>query len=136
VSGELHISASPVVLRLVRALEALAQQVPPEDFAVIGGLAVMVRLEGAHRVTDDLDTVAIQHGDDPTTVEVITGVKGTIAGTRVDCIGVGDIPAAELPLAKLPTTRLTGLSSSRTDGRSTRQRVKYSTLTISMGRRR
>lgn len=105
-SGELHISASPVVIRLVHALGALAQQVPTPEFAVIGGLAVMVRLEGAHRVTDDLDTVAIQHGDDPITVEVVIGVKGTIEGTKVDCIGVGDVPAAELPLANLPDDAL------------------------------
>jgi hypothetical protein len=30
---------------------------------VIGGLAVLARLQGAHRVTYDLDTVATQHGD-------------------------------------------------------------------------
>jgi hypothetical protein len=106
VSGELRISASPVVTRLVRALEVLAQQVPTREFAVIGGLAVMVRLEGAHRVTDDLDTVATQHGDDPITVEVVIGTEGTIEGTRVDCIGVGDVPAAELPLANLPDDAL------------------------------
>jgi hypothetical protein len=106
VFGELHISASPVVTRLVRALETLAQQVPISEFGVIGGLAVMVRLEGAHRVTDDLDTVATQHGESPITVEVVVGPQGTIEGTKVDCIGVGDVPAAELPLANLPDNPL------------------------------
>jgi hypothetical protein len=86
----------------MRALEALALQVPTGGFAVIGGLAVMVRLEGAHRVTDDLDTVATQRGDEPTSVEVVTGVEGMIEGTKVDCIGVGDVPAAELSRAHLP----------------------------------
>ena len=105
-SGELHISASPVVTRLVRALETLAQQIPISEFAVIGGLAVMVRLGGAHRVTDDLDTVATQHGESPITVEVVVGPKGTIEGTKVDCIGVGDVRAAELPLANLPDNPL------------------------------
>jgi hypothetical protein len=95
-----------VFIRLVRALEALAQKVPTPEFAVIGGLAVMVRLKGAHRVTDDLDTVATQHGDDPITVEVVIGAEGTIEGTKVDCIGVGDVPAAELPLASLPDDTL------------------------------
>jgi hypothetical protein len=66
----------------------------------------MVRLEGAHRVTDDVDTVATQHGSDPTTVEVIAGPNRAIEGTKVDCIAVGDVPAAELPLAKLPDDAL------------------------------
>ncbi len=95
-----------MVTRLVRALEALAQQVPTSEFAVIGGLAVMVRLEGAHRVTDDLDTVATQHGDGPITVELVVGAQGTIEGTKVDCIGVGDVPAAALLLANLPDDAL------------------------------
>jgi hypothetical protein len=94
------------MIRLVRALEALAQKVPTPEFAVIGGLAVMVRLEGAHRVTDDLDTVATQHGDDPITVEVAIGAEGTIEGTKVDCIGVGDVPATELSIASLPDDAL------------------------------
>jgi hypothetical protein len=106
VSGELHISANPVILRLIRALQALAQQVPIAEFAVIGGLAVMVRLQGAHRVTDDLDTVATQHGDDPTRVEIVTGAEGAIEGTKVDCIAVGDVPAAELHSADLPEEEL------------------------------
>ena len=105
-SGELHISVNPVVSRLVRALEALTQQVPTPEFAVIGGLAVMVRLEGAHRVTDDIDTVATQHGDGPITVEVVIGPEGTMEGTKVDCIGVGDVPAAELSPADLPDDAL------------------------------
>jgi len=106
VSGELHISASSVVTRLVRSLEVLAQQVPISEFAIIGGLAVMVRLEGAHRVTDDIDTVAAQHGDGPIMVEAVAGAQGTIEGTKVDCIGVGAVAAAELPLANLPDDAL------------------------------
>jgi hypothetical protein len=106
VSGELHISANPVILRLVRALQTLSQQVPTAEFAVIGGLAVMVRLQGAHRVTDDLDTVAAQHGDDPTRVEIVTGAEGAIEGTKVDCIAVGDVPAVELNSEELPDDEL------------------------------
>ncbi|MGA3147432.1 MAG: nucleotidyl transferase AbiEii/AbiGii toxin family protein [Acidimicrobiales bacterium] len=95
-----------MVLRLVRALQTLVQQVPTTEFAVIGGLAVMVRLQGAHRVTDDLDTVATQHGDDPTRVEIVTGIEGAVEGTKVDCIAVGDVPAAELHGAELPDDEL------------------------------
>jgi hypothetical protein len=72
---------------------------------VIGGLAVLVRLEGAHRVTDDLDTVATRHGDEPTVVEAVIaaqGVDGLLKGTKVDCIAVGDVLAAELLTEHLP----------------------------------
>jgi hypothetical protein len=56
---------------------------------VIGGLAVLARLEGAHRVTDDLDTVATQHGDEPTAVEAVVaadGVDGLLGGTKIDAL--------------------------------------------------
>jgi hypothetical protein len=72
---------------------------------VIGGLAVLARLQGAHRVTDDLDTVATQHGDEPTAVEAVVaavGIDGLLRGTKVDCIAVGDVPAAELLSEQLP----------------------------------
>jgi hypothetical protein len=135
VSGELHISDNPVILRLIRALQTLAQEVPSAEFAVIGGLAVMVRLQGAHRVTDDLDTVATQHGDDPTRVEIVTGVDGAIEGTKVDCIAVGDVPAAELLSEELPEDEPTGRSSSPTDGRSIQRRIDSSVPMISSCRR-
>lgn len=66
----------------------------------------MVRLQGAHRVTDDLDTVATQHGDDPTRVEIVAGAEGAVDGTKVDCIAVGDVPAAELLSEELPEDEL------------------------------
>lgn len=68
-------------------------------------MAVAARLEGAHRVTDDLDTVAEQHGDQPTVVEAVVaadGVGGLLEGTKVDCIAVGDVPADELLPEHLP----------------------------------
>jgi hypothetical protein len=82
---------------LVASLAALTESASPAEFAVIGGLAVLARLEGAHRVTDDLDTVATQHGDEPTVVEAVIaaqGVDGLLKGTKVDCIAVGDVPAS------------------------------------------
>lgn len=103
-SGELRLEG-PRITTLVTSLAALAEGAPTAEFAVIGGLAVLARLEGAHRVTDDLDTVATQHGDEPTAVEAVVaadGVDGLLGGTKIDCIAVGDVPAAELLAEHLP----------------------------------
>jgi hypothetical protein len=104
VSGEIRLEG-PTITTLVASLAALAERAPVAEFAVIGGLAVAARLEGAHRVTDDLDTVATQHGDHPTAVEAVVaaeGVGGLLEGTKVDCIAVGDVPAGELSPENLP----------------------------------
>ena len=85
---------------MVTSLSALAEMVPIDDFAVIGGLAVLARLEGAHRVTDDLDTVATQRGDAMSGVEAVLvppGPNGFLIGTKVDCSSVGDVAAADSP---------------------------------------
>ena len=70
-SGELRLEGSGIS-KLVASLAALTKSASTAEFPVIGGLAVLARLEGAHRVTDDLDTVATQHGDEPTVVEAFT----------------------------------------------------------------
>ena len=83
-SGELRLANSGVA-PLVTSLAALAEAVPIGEFAVIGGLAVLARLQGAHRVTYDLDTVATQHGDELTAVEAVVGadgVDGLLLGTK------------------------------------------------------
>lgn len=103
-SGELRLEGLGIG-NLVASLAALTESAPSADFAVIGGLAVLARLGGAHRVTDDLDTVATQHGDEPTVVEAVIaaqGIDGALKGTKVDCIAVGDVPAAELSAEHLP----------------------------------
>jgi hypothetical protein len=89
----------------VTSLAALAEAVPFEEFAVIGGLAVLARLQGAHRITYDLDTVATQHGDEMTAVEAVVGtdgVDGLLLGTKIDCIAVGDVPASDIAPDLLP----------------------------------
>ncbi len=103
-SGELRLEG-PGIGNLVASLATLTESAPSADFAAIGGLAVLARLGGAHRVTDDLDTVATQHGDEPTVVEAVIAAQGTdgaLNGTKVDCIAVGDVPAAELSAEHLP----------------------------------
>ena len=103
-SGELRLANSGVA-PLVASLAALAEAVPIGEFAVIGGLAVLARLQGAHRVTYDLDTVATQHGDELTAVETVIstdGVDGLLLGTKIDCIAVGDVPASDIPAELLP----------------------------------
>ena len=97
-SGDLRLANSGVA-PLVTSLAALAEAVPIGEFAVIGGLAVLARLQGAHRVTYDLDTVATQHGDELTAVETVIsteGVDGLLLGTKIDCIAVGDVPASDI----------------------------------------
>ena len=103
-SGELRLANSGVA-PLVTSLAALAEAVPIGEFAVIGGLAVLARLQGAHRVTYDLDTVATQHGDELTAVETVIGtegVDGLLLGTKIDCIAVGDVPASDISPDLLP----------------------------------
>jgi hypothetical protein len=67
VSGELRLANSGVA-PLVTSHAALAEAAPIGEIAVIGGLAVLARLQRSHRVTYDLDPVATQHGDDLTAV--------------------------------------------------------------------
>ncbi len=103
-SGELRLANSGVA-PLVTSLAALAEAVPIGEFAVIGGLAVLARLQGAHRVTYDLDTVATKHGDELTAVETVIGtegVDGLLLGTKIDCIAVGDVPASDIAPDLLP----------------------------------
>jgi hypothetical protein len=72
---------------------------------VIGGLAVLARLQAAHRVTYDLDTVATRHGDELTAAETVIstdGVDGLLLGTKIDCIAVGDMPASDISPDLLP----------------------------------
>jgi hypothetical protein len=90
---------------LVSSLARLVERAETSEFAVIGGLAVFVRLEIEYRVTDDLDTVASQHGDEPTAVTAVIeaeGIDGLLGGTKIDCIAVGHVPAAGLDAAQLP----------------------------------
>ncbi len=68
------------------------------DWALIGGLAVMVRLEDAHRPTRDIDTLSRQVDPEPKVTllgiaesETSTGVL-LPDGTKVDIIGVEPVP--------------------------------------------
>jgi hypothetical protein len=97
------------IATLVGSLAVLAERVPIFEFAVIGGLAVLVHLEGAHRATDDVDTVAAQHRDAPTAIDVLKaqlGASGTVLGIKVDCIAVGETPASAFSPSELPVDEL------------------------------
>jgi hypothetical protein len=99
VSGELRVGSAGDISGRVDRSRA------DREFAVIGGLAVLARLQGAHRVTYDLDTVATQHGDELTAVETVIstdGVDGLLLGTKIDCIAVGDVPANDIAPDLLP----------------------------------
>lgn len=70
------------------------------DFALVGGLAVMVRLGGAHRVTNDLDGV-FDNPDENTAATLVTaGVaepSGDAAGILVDGTKLDVIDTQPLP---------------------------------------
>jgi len=110
VSGEILLLDGPggSASRLVGALHTLAEEVPPSEFALIGGLAVMTRLGRVHRVTDDLDAAAQSVDGGPSRLSVLVGggesgrARYPIGGVKVDCIDVGSIPAADLDPGALP----------------------------------
>jgi hypothetical protein len=109
VSGDVVLSdEGGVAARLVTALATLTAQVAPGTFALIGGLAVMTRLRSVHGVTDDIDGVSEQLGNDPSDVAIVLGESGPrgvrrlIDGVMIDHIDVSDTPAAQIPAADLP----------------------------------
>lgn len=97
---------SPVV-NFVEALGRLALEGMPRT-VVIGGVAVMCRLAGAHRPTADVDAL-VRDDSVPSAVEILIGHGATrtthgveLAGVRVDLLEVGDVPSADA----LPTDEL------------------------------
>lgn len=109
VSGDILLSdEGGVAVRLVTALATLTSHVRPGGFALIGGLAVMTRLGSIHRVTDDIDGVCEQRGDDPSDIAIVLGETGRggirrlIDGVKIDHIDVSDTPAAQIPRKDLP----------------------------------
>lgn len=90
---------------LVRGLAALEDSKIPRH-ALVGGVAVMIRLSQAHRATQDLDEVV--EPSSPSAAVLIGGVGSpehrvvTPAGVRIDLISVGDRPMAELHPDELP----------------------------------
>lgn len=93
---ELDGGARELVIAVVRMREA------GFDFALVGGLAVMLRLAEAHRVTLDLDGVFDNITDTPTTEQLVLAGVATdddapqrvlVAGTKVDVIDTYELPA-------------------------------------------
>lgn len=89
-------------------LLAAVARLEGRDFALVGGLAVMIRLNGNHRVTNDLDSVFNNSSsDDTTTILVSAGIatdddapqRVLIDGTKLDVIDTEPLPpnAADLP---------------------------------------
>lgn len=109
-SGEILLLDGPggSASRLVGAVHTLVEEVPPSEFALIGGLAVMTRLGRVHRVTDDLDAAAESVNGGPSRLSVLVGGGESgrsphpVGGVKVDCIDVGSVPAADLDPGGLP----------------------------------
>jgi hypothetical protein len=83
------------VLRLVRAAGALFAQPDFAPAALVGGLAVTLRLATAHRATNDVDTVA--DGEHPREV-ALDYVGGAGPGARIEIDGVKVDVMATAPL--------------------------------------
>jgi hypothetical protein len=91
------------IVRLVRALaDVMATTSGPS--ALIGGLAVLARVAGAYRVTNDVDAVA-----GPDVVDLVlagradrVGASWLVDGVKVDLVEVGTMPADRIAPAELP----------------------------------
>ena len=67
---------------LVRAVGAIARA-PVGPYAIVGGVAVAVRLGTAHRATTDVDTV-VYDGTEPAAVEVLSALSGAVRDVASD----------------------------------------------------
>jgi hypothetical protein len=102
---------SPVVLlghpaaALVRAVGSIARA-PVGPYAIVGGVAVAVRLGTAHRATTDVDTV-VHDATRPAAIEVLSALSGAVRdvatehrvfldGTKIELLEVGDIGSGDL----------------------------------------
>lgn len=94
--------------RFIEALRSIVDEIGHEGFALIGGLAVMTRLGGAYRATDDIDTATEQMDDEPhSRLFILThdaaGLPRPLpGGGKVDCIEVGNVAASDLDPGDLP----------------------------------
>jgi Nucleotidyl transferase AbiEii toxin, Type IV TA system len=107
VSGEVTLLDTPdgAVSRLVHTASTLFDQPRFGLSALVGGLAVTVRLATVHRATNDVDTVSEGDGPREFALEYLgdAGAAGTdrieIAGVKVDVMATAPLPddASELP---------------------------------------
>jgi hypothetical protein len=109
VSGEVVLvdSGDGAVLRLVRAAAALFAQPSFRPAALVGGLAVTLRLATAHRATNDVDTVSDGDGPRQAALDYVTdrgepGDRIEIDGVEVDVMPTWPLVADELPDEELP----------------------------------
>jgi len=103
-SSELSIEGDGdgVIATLVKVLADLPAAMP--DYVLVGGLAVIVRVAGAHRVTRDVDAVTwspIGTNEAAISVLVDAGAERTINGARfegveIDVIATGDFAAHDV----------------------------------------
>lgn len=99
---------SGTLVSLVRALAELETAGLPRH-ALVGGVAVMVRLSQAHRATQDLDEVV--EPSSPTAAGLIAGPGAvenraeTAGGVHVDLISVGDQDLRSLQASDLKEPR-------------------------------
>ena len=108
--GDLVVLPGDAMVPLVRAVAALGEA-GVGRYAVVGGVAVAVRLGQAHRATADVDTV-VDETSPPDAVEALLALPDTVrdasadhqvlvAGTKVEILGIR--PLAEPDLEGIPT---------------------------------
>ena len=92
---------------LVRAVEVLAAE-PIGDYAIVGGVAVTVRVGSAHRSTTDVDTV-VDDGVVPSALEVLLRQPGAVPGDRFQQVFLDGTKIELLPVGRVATGDLDGL---------------------------
>ena len=104
---------SPVLLYgsglvgLVRAVEVLAVE-PIGAYAIVGGVAVTVRVGSAHRSTTDVDTV-VDEGVVPSALEVLLRQPGAVAGGRFQQVFLDGTKVELLPVGRVGEGDVVGL---------------------------
>jgi Nucleotidyl transferase AbiEii toxin, Type IV TA system len=90
---------------LVHAVGAISRA-PVGPYAIVGGVAVAVRLGSAHRATTDVDTV-VHEGASPAAIEVLSALSGAVRdlanghrvvfdGTKIELLEVGNVGVGDL----------------------------------------
>ena len=97
----------PALVGLVRAVEVLAGE-PIGDYAIVGGVAVTVRVGSAHRSTTDVDTV-VDEGVVPSALEVLLRQPGAVAGDRFQQVFLNGTKVELLPVGRVAAGDVDGL---------------------------
>ena len=97
----------PALVGLVKAVNVLAAE-PIGDYAIVGGVAVTVRVGSAHRSTTDVDTV-VDEGVVPSALEVLLRQPGAVPGGRFQQVFLDGTKVELLPVGRVRAGDVDGL---------------------------